>query len=206
MEPFLAAKNDPALRARLNLAPEDFVIGTIARLFKLKGHDDLIDIAAELIRRCPRVKILFVGDGAWRERLQNRVHTLGLDRHFVFAGLVRPEEVPGYVGIMDLLVHLSRREGLARALPQAMTAGRPVVACDCDGAAEVCIDDQTGYLVRPGDGAALLDRLLLLAGNPSLRARLGAAGCEFVRDRFPVEKMVESLRELYEKLGAKLPG
>jgi glycosyltransferase involved in cell wall biosynthesis len=107
---------------------------------------------------------------------------------------------------MDLLVHLSRREGLARALPQAMAAGRPVVACDCDGAAEVCIDDQTGYLVRPGDGAALLDRLLLLAGNPSLRARLGAAGCEFVRDRFPVEKMVESLRELYEKLGAKPPG
>ena len=200
LEPFLAAKNDPALRARLRLEPDDFVIGKIARLFKLKGHDDLVDVAPELVRRCPRVKFLLIGDGAWRERLQNRVHSVGLDRHFVFTGLARPEEVPGYVGIMDMLVHLSRREGLARALPQAMAAGRPVVAFDCDGAAEVCLDDQTGFLVRPGDGTALLGRLLQLVGDTGLRNRLGRHGREFVRDRFPVEKMVESLAELYLKL------
>ena len=206
LEPFLTAKNDPGLRARLKLAPDDFVIGKIARLFKLKGHDDLIDVAPELVRQCPKAKFLLVGDGVWRERLQNRVRSLGLERHFVFAGLVRPDEVPAYVGIMDMLVHLSRREGLARALPQAMAAGRPVVACDCDGAAEVCVDDQTGFLVRPGDAAGLLDRLLLLAENRALCARLGGAGREFVRERFPVEKMVENLADLYLELTQKASG
>ena len=58
--------------------------------------------------------------------------------HFIFAGLVPPTEVPKFVGIMEVLVHLSLREGLPRALPQALAAAKPVIAYDCDGAREVC--------------------------------------------------------------------
>ena len=75
----------------------------------------------------------------------------GMERHFIFTGLIPPDEVPRYVGIMDALVHLSQREGLPRALPQALAAGKPVVAYDCDGAREVCIENETGFLIRPGD-------------------------------------------------------
>jgi glycosyltransferase involved in cell wall biosynthesis len=202
LEPFLTAENDPSFRARFNLAPDDFVIGKISRLFKLKGHDDLLDIAPDFLRQCPRAKFLFVGDGAWRERLQNRVRAMGLERHFVFAGLVPPAQVPRYVGIMDALVHLSRREGLARALPQALAAARPVVAYDCDGAGEVCFDNETGFLLPPGDRAMLAQRLRQLAGDPELRRRLGQRGRQFVRQRFAVETMVENLRALYLKLSA----
>ena len=74
---------------------------------------------------------------------------------------------------MDLLVHLSFREGLPRALPQALAAARPVVAYDCDGASEVCLDNETGFLVKPGDLAGLTERLSRLAGDASLRERLG---------------------------------
>ena len=204
LEPFLAAENDPAWRARLNLAPDDFVIGMICRLFKLKGHDDLLDIAPDLVRRCPRAKFLFVGDGAWRGRLEGRARALGLEEHFVFAGLVAPAAVPRYVGVMDALVHLSRREGLPRALPQAMAAARPVVACDCDGAGEVCIDNETGFLVPPGDREMLARRLLQLAGDPDLRRRLGTQGRQFARPRFAVETMLDNLHTLYLQLSAKL--
>ena len=69
--------------------------------------------------------------------------------NFIFTGLVPPAEVPRYVGIMDALAHLSLREGLPRALPQALAAAKPVVAYDCDGAGEVCLEDETGFLVRP---------------------------------------------------------
>jgi len=137
LEPFLAAKNDLQLRARLGLQPEDIVVGKIARLFKLKGHDDLLAVAPELVRACPRLKFLLVGDGEWRGRLEAEVRAAGLERHFVFTGLVPPTEVPALVGVMNLLVHLSLREGLPRALPQALAAGNPVVAYDCDGAREV---------------------------------------------------------------------
>jgi glycosyltransferase involved in cell wall biosynthesis len=200
LAPFLSAQNDPALRARLGISMDDLVIGKIARLFKLKGHDDLFSVAPELIRQNPRIKFLLVGDGAWRRKLEGRARSLGLEKRVVFAGLVPPEEVPRYVGVMDALAHLSLREGLPRALPQALAAGKPVVAYDCDGAREACFDGETGFLLRPGDLGGLSNRLLRLANDAALRERLGQSGRKFARENFPVERMVDALESLYLKL------
>ena len=200
LEPFLAATNDVQLRARLGLAAEDVVIGKIARLFKLKGHDDLFAVAPDLVRLCPQTKFLLVGDGPWRSRLEGRARSLALERHFIFTGLVPPAGVPPLVGIMDIVAHLSSREGLARALPQGLAAGRPVVAYDCDGAKEVCFENQTGFLLKPGDLAGLGERLLELARDAALRRRLGQRGQQFVQEHFRVERMVEELYELYLRL------
>jgi glycosyltransferase involved in cell wall biosynthesis len=200
LELFLAANNDLELRRKFGIAPDDFVIGKIARLFKLKGHDDLFAVAPELVRQNPKIKFLLVGDGEWRGRFENLAKTLGLEKHFIFTGLVPPAEVPRYVGIMDALVHLSLREGLPRALPQALAAGKPVVAYDCDGAREVCLDGQTGFLIQPGDLTTLKNRLLQLASDAALREKLGRSGQDFVRENFAVEKMVDSIYNLYLKL------
>jgi glycosyltransferase involved in cell wall biosynthesis len=200
LEPFLAAANDAAMRASWNLAPADFVVGKLARLCPLKGHDDLFAAAPELVRRCPAMKFLLIGDGEWRQRFENQARELGLEKHFVFTGLVAPGQVPKLVGIMDALVHLSSREGLPRALPQALAAGKPVIAYDCDGAKEVCLENETGFLLRPGDLSGLTQRLLQLAGDPALRERLGQRGRQLVQERFGVERMVDDLQELYLKL------
>jgi glycosyltransferase involved in cell wall biosynthesis len=200
LQPFLEAKNDPLLRTRLGIDKSDVVVGKIARLFELKGHDDLFAIAAQLVARCPSVKFLFVGDGKWRARFESRAKELGLVDHFIFTGLVPPDDVAQYVGIMDIVVHLSRREGLPRALPQALAAGKPVVAYDCDGAREVCFDGETGCLISPGDLTTLTRRLLELAADRSLRNRLGSKGQQFVRDHFSVERMVQNIHDLYGRL------
>ncbi|MBM3837214.1 MAG: glycosyltransferase family 4 protein [Verrucomicrobia bacterium] len=200
LEPFLAASHDSKLRARLGLAETDFVVGKIARLFKLKGHDDLLTVAPRLVKACPRMKFLLVGDGAWRSRFEQRVRDLGLEKHVLFTGLVPPDAIPSFIGIMGVLVHLSRREGLARALPQALTAARPVVAYDCDGAREVCLDNETGFLVRPGDLETLAERLLQLAADEELRQRLGRRGRALASEQFSVAKMVDAQYELYLKL------
>jgi len=203
LEPYLGAQNDLTLRHRLGIAPDDFVVGKIARFFELKGHDDLFAVAPTLVERCPRMKFLLVGDGLWKERFQRLAHASGLGNRFVFTGLVTPEEIPGYVGIMDVLVHLSRREGLPRALPQALAAGRPIVAYDCDGASEVCLENETGFLVKPGDRSTLVQRLAQLAGDPALRERLGSEGQRLVKAWFPVERMVDDLYALYQKLASE---
>jgi glycosyltransferase involved in cell wall biosynthesis len=202
LTPFLTAKNDPQLRSRLGIANDDIVIGKIARLFKLKGHDDLFAIAPEIVRQNPRIKFLLVGDGEWRTKFENKARALNLEKHTVFAGLIPPDEVSRYVGIMDLLVHLSLREGLPRALPQALAAAKPVIAYDCDGAREVCFNDKTGFLLQPGDLNTLTDRLLRLASNPTLRENLGRNGQEFVRGRFSTARMVDDLHTLYLKLAS----
>jgi len=200
IEPFVNSINDPALRRRLGFATDDFVIGKIARLAPLKGHEDLLQIFHSLLPRFPRVKLLFVGDGPRREPIQDLSRQLGLGDKVVFAGLLPPGEVPRYVGIMDCLAHLSAREALSRALPQALAAGKPVVAYDFDGADEVCIPGQTGFLIRTGDKAAAADALLQLASKPDLRIQLGERGRELVQSHFKVEKMVEDLYQLYLKL------
>ncbi len=200
LEPFTSATNDPALRARWKIAPGDFVVGKIARLFKLKGHDDLFNAAPAMVRACPGIKFLLVGGGEWQSRFELEARELGLEKHFIFTGLVPPGEVPGLVGIMDVLVHLSLREGLPRAVAQACAAARPVVAYNCDGASEVCIEDETGFLLPPGDVPGLTDRVIRLANDPALRERLGRCGQALVQEAFSIEKMVDDQYALYLKL------
>lgn len=203
VEPFANAANDPALRSQLGLAPDAFVIGKIARLAPLKGHEDLFTAFQKLLPQFPRARLLLVGDGRLRTQLEARARTLGLADKVVFTGLVPPGEVPRYVGIMDCLAHLSAREALSRALPQALAAGKPVVSYDFDGADEICLDGETGFLVHTGDTATVTQRLLQLANDAPLRERLGRRGQQFVRENFAVEQMVDNLYNLYLKLAAK---
>ena len=200
LEPFLAARNNPALRAAYGISPDELVIGKIARLFELKGHDDLFAIAPELIQKVPKVRFLIVGGGPWEERFKSTVRQLGLEKNVVFTGLVPPARIPELIGIMYVVVHLSARQGLPRALSQALATGKPVVAYNTDGAGEVCLDARTGFLIDYGNRALLLSRLEQLASNSALRASLGMAGQNLVRENFSIEGMVQRIYELYEKL------
>ncbi|HOM17674.1 MAG TPA: glycosyltransferase family 4 protein, partial [Thermoguttaceae bacterium] len=152
VEPFLEA--DPfraEYRARLGWGPEHIVVGKIARLFYLKGHEYLLAAAPKILAHNPQVRFLLIGDGILRPNIEQQIRQAGLADYFRLVGLVPPEEIPRWIGAMDILVHGSLREGLARALPQALLVGRPVVSFDIDGAREVVLPDQTGYLVRPKD-------------------------------------------------------
>ncbi len=114
-EPFI---HPPVARDRvrhsLGLSDDHIVVGTIARLFDLKGHDDLLQIAPKLCGEFPNLRFLWVGDGLLRGRFEAEMSRLGLRDRFVLSGMVSPERVPELTGAMDILVHPSRREGLAR--------------------------------------------------------------------------------------------
>ena len=200
LQPFLEAQNDLALRQKLGLAENHFVIGKIARIFKLKGHADLLAAFAKILPKIPHARLLFVGDGSLRGEIENQIRALGLDGKVIFTGLVAPGEVARHVGIMDCLAHLSYREALSRALPQALAAGKPVVAYDFDGADEVCLENETGFIVRTGDTGAAAEKLSLLANDPALRKQFGERGQTFVKDNFSVEKMVDDQYAVYQKL------
>jgi glycosyltransferase involved in cell wall biosynthesis len=198
VEPFLHAdEHRAAMRAKLGYQPEHVVIGKIARLFHLKGHEDLIRAAAGVVKANANVRFLLIGDGILRDALQAQIGTAGLTPHFQFAGLVPPSQIPQYIGAMDIVVHASLREGLPRALPQALIAGKPVVAYDVDGAGEVAINDQTGFLVRP-QAESLVDPLIRLAADADLRRRLGQTGRVRFTEPFRHEFMTGRIRQLYE--------
>ncbi len=186
-----------ATHARLGLSERDIVVGTVARLAEHKGHDDLLDALGEALRARPNLKLLWVGDGWWRERLEQRLDALGVRAQVVTTGLVPSERVPEHVWAMDVLVHPSYREGLPRTVPQALLGRVPVVAYDVDGTREACIDQRTGLLVPLGDRARLREAVLRLADDGALRERLASEGQAMCRERFCARRMVEHLEQVY---------
>ncbi len=106
------------MRSQLGFATQDIVFGKIARLFHLKGHEYVVEAARETVRRIPNAKFLFVGDGMLMESIKAKIEGTELDGKFVFTGLIPPSEIPAHISAMDVLVHASLREGLARALPK----------------------------------------------------------------------------------------
>ncbi len=201
IEPFLEASTfRAATRQRLQIPEEAVVVGKIARLFHLKGHDELIEAARNAIASHPQLIFLLVGDGLLRPQLESLVRQHGLERHFMFVGLVPPEQIPSYLGAMDMLVHTSLREGLARTLPQALLAGLPAISYDIDGAREVVLDGQTGRLIPPRDVQRLTEAITQLAEQPSLRQTLGKAGQQLCQERFCHRHMTDRIRQLYTEL------
>ena len=201
IEPFLNAdQNRLQLRKDLGIRPEDIVVGKIARLFHLKGHQYLLACAQRVVQADPRIRFLLVGDGILRESLEKEIASMGLKNHFIFTGLVPPHEIPELIGAMDMLMHVSLREGLARALPQALLAGKPVISYDIDGAKEVVIEGQTGILLPPKSTQPLGDAILKLANDADLRTRLGLQGRLLCQERFGHQSMTKQIRRLYQQI------
>ena len=206
--PFLAPPRPPQeVRRELGLLPEHIVVGKVARLFPLKGHEFIVRAAGNVIERCPNVRFLFVGDGILRTQFEAELKAIGLRDFFVFAGLVPPSQVPELIHAMDIVVHTSVWEGLARVLPQGLIAGKPVVSYDIDGAREVVIPKETGYLLPPQSINKLSQALCELAQNKGLRDRLGTNGRVRFTEQFRHQFMTQKIREVYAsvlKTGANL--
>ena len=130
----------------------------------------------------------------------DRIAELGLTKHFVFAGLVAPEAVGEYLHAMDVVVHTSVWEGLARVLPQGSIAGKPVISFAIDGAPEVCIPGETGLLVEPRNVPKLAEAMIRLAQDAALRQRLGATGKARFTEQFRHQNMTRQIREVYAKV------
>ncbi|MEX1224300.1 MAG: glycosyltransferase, partial [Pirellulales bacterium] len=154
--------------------------------------------AEQVAAENPQVRFLLVGDGLWRESIEARIRRSILRDRVWITGLVPPGEIPAWLAAMDVVVHTSLREGLARVLPQALLAGRPVISFDVDGAREVVASDETGILLPPRDVAGLAAAMRRLAADPAMRARLAAEGRRRCTERFRHDNMTRQIRELYE--------
>ncbi len=217
--PYLTAAPPPgedraSTRAALGVRENDFVIGTIARLAEHKGHDDLLTALSVELKVRPYWKLLWVGDGWWRDRLIARAKELGLSvaewdkrgdgpaptsAQLLITGLIPPNRMPAHIRVMDLLAHPSYREGLPRTVPQALLCGVCPVAYDVDGTGEVCINNQTGRLVTLGDLAKFRQAIVDLAEDPGQRTTLAARGQKLCREQFSAEAMVNGLEQVYAR-------
>lgn len=186
-----------ALRRDLSLENGDEVVGIVANLHTIKDHASLVRAAAILLPSHPRLKVVLVGDGVERQRLEAQVESAGLQDHVVFAG--RRPHSPSPHRLFDVSVLCSRGEGFPNSIVEAMAAERPMVATAVGGVPDVVVDGVTGVLVPPGDSeqlAASIDRLLR---DRATAQRMGAAGAQRAREAFNAQRVVRRLEELYDE-------
>lgn len=204
-EPYKQLLDAPlaSIRDSFQLEPEAIIIGKIARLFHLKGHCYLIETAAAIIAEYPQAYFLLVGDGILNGPLRQRVRELGIEKNFIFAGLIEPQEIPRYINAMDIVVHLSLREGLPRVVPQAFLLKRPVVAYDIDGAKDIIDEGINGFLVPPKAIEELRLKIVQLITDRTMRKAMGDRGAEKAWELFPHARMVTHLDAIYQRLCAQ---
>jgi len=197
IDKFLHSQREPELRRQLGIPEDVKVIGTVARLFPLKGYEQFIPAAAAIVRQYPAVHFLLVGNGIMYDALQRQIAELGIADKFSFAGLVPPDQVYRYIAQMDLLVHLSLREGLPRGVVQALATGIPAIGYRLDGTPEVVIDGQTGFTVEPESIEPVAAAALQILRDPALAAAMGRNGREAVAVKFDWKHMADVLEEEY---------
>ncbi len=186
-----------SVRSELTIPPNAPVIGLVARLDRLKGHEDLLRITPKLIAGHPRLRLLFVGDGFHRSAIESMIHDLQLTDRVIITGFVPPARVAQLYRAMDVMVLPSYQEGQSRTLVESLLAGCPIVAYDSGGIRDVCIDGITGKLVRTGDVAALGDALRWSLDHGEEARRLAAQGGEHVKKKFDHRAMCRQIEALY---------
>ncbi|MCS7210852.1 MAG: glycosyltransferase family 4 protein [Chloroherpetonaceae bacterium] len=210
---FQPCDNVEALRAkyaaRFGFQSTDFVVAKISRLTKLKGHQFLIEAAPHILEAVPSAKFLLVGGGDYEPQLRQLVRQRQLDTAVRFTGVVPPAEVAALVRISDVIVHTSLHEGLARVIQEAMASAKPIVCFNLDGAAEMIVDGQNGFLIPASpitrESIRLLaEKIILLAKAPELRRQLGENAHQRAFPEFTTAFMTDAVEKMYlEYLSAK---
>jgi glycosyltransferase involved in cell wall biosynthesis len=173
LERFRPTTGGRALRRELEIGDDAVVVAHVSNLKKLKRPLDIVNAAEIASREDDRLVFLVVGDGPCRAELRRACAERGLAARFRFPGWVDYERIPGFIGGADIVVMPSEGEAQARVYLETQASGRTLVASDIPGAREVIEDGKTGLLFRTGDAFDLASRILLAAGDPDLRARIG---------------------------------
>ncbi len=198
-----------ALRSALGLGVEEggVMVLSVGRLVKRKGNDALVASVASVRQRVPGVRLVIVGSGPDRRRLERMTARLGLGGHVTFFGEADSQVLPELYRAADIFAAPIRSrffglegEGLGITLVEAAATGVPVVAGRSGGTPEAVLDGKSGYVLDGRDRRAIAEALARLAGDADLRRVMGERGREYVTQHFSRRGMVQTYRAAVSEL------
>lgn len=185
---------------RLAAGSGTFTLITISRLSFEKGVDVLFKVVKALAESGVDFKLLIVGNGPERERLETDVKAMVIEKYVVFLGAVSDAEKLKWLDSAHVFMNTSRCEGMPIAVLEAMARSLPVVATDVAGNKDVVISWENGFLfdiTRPEEGAR---RIVELMENPALYEAVSKGAHRTMIEKFSVEMMCESTKDIYMSL------
>jgi glycosyltransferase involved in cell wall biosynthesis len=198
-----AAEDRSALRKRLGIEEDRFIIGGIGRLTQQKGFEYLLEAVPEICRMHEKAFFIIAGDGPLMGVLKHQALSLRIGDRIRFLGF-RPD-VLNILALMEIFVMPSLDEGLPMAMLEAMAIGVPAVLTRVGEIPHVVQDGRNGFLVEPRDSAGLADGILRLIGDPMLRKRLKENGLQTVMTGYTDRAMSRRYRCIYDRLIPDLP-
>lgn len=185
------------MRAKLGIASTTFVIGVVGRLDPIKDHPTLIQAVRDLSSHYPDVKLLIVGEGPERPRLE----ALQDERSMLLGNRL---DVPAILQTLDVFALPSLNEGISNTILEAMAAGIPVIATNVGGNPELVTDGKTGVLLPPKQSQQMAAVLLQYACNPSLRQSHGVSGRTKVMEQFSIQRMIHAYEAVYKRVASHI--
>lgn len=198
-EIFFNAKEVKELNQNLyNFCKNNFIIGSIGRLSKEKGYDYLIQAFGLSVKKGIKAKLVILGEGTERKKLEKIIWENGLNDHILLPGYI--ENARNILPLFDIFILPSLSEGLPLTLLEAMQASRPCVATKVGGVPEVLENGKCGILVSSKSINELYKGILLLCKSEELRNKLGTLSRRRAVTKFHVSRMADAYNAIYEDL------
>ncbi|MFT3766849.1 MAG: glycosyltransferase family 4 protein [Minicystis sp.] len=184
-------------------------LGRLSPAARYKGYDRLIEVLARLPAGVA-ARVVIAGDGPTRPELSAQAARLGVQDRVLFTGSIREEDLPAIYRACDvfsLITHAGpgAGEGIPLTPLEAAACGKPILVGNQDGSREAAEDSVSGFVLEPFDLQAIADRLTLLAQDPALRARMGAAARARIEREHGYERFRERVRSLLAEMGLDRP-
>lgn len=186
------------VRDELGIGRDAYVGVLVGRLDYLKDHSTAIRTAERVAHTCPDFRLLLIGDGPERSKIEAEIAEKSLGKVVTLLGT--RHDVPRLLHAADVCFLSSISEGIPLTLIEGMAAGIPVVATAVGGVGEVVIDHETGLLAPSGDDRLLADCLIQLARDEERRREMGECGRLRASQMFSEAKMHQRYRDLYNEM------
>ncbi len=185
-------------RRILNVGSRAITVGSVARMFPVKGHRILLQGFASFASTHPSARLLLAGDGPERPSLERAAAALNIADRVSFLGIC--DDVHGVLAALDVFVHASYSEGMPNSVMEAMAAGLPVIATQIGGTGDLIEDGVHGWLVPPGNPESIARALEEVFADRSESRRRAAAAASRMRTEFSLETMTQRYDELFRSL------
>lgn len=182
------------LKQKLNIQPDDIIIGSVGRLVEVKNYKSLVDACSLIFKKHHNIHLVLAGDGPERKLLENQISQYDLSSRIHLLG--RRDDIPNIMNLLDIFVLPSFSEGLSNTLLEAMSCGTPVIASDVGGNSEIVVPN-SGYLYQSDNTEELSTLLKDLVNDKPLIDRLSVQAREHILRNYSIDRMVDNYETTY---------
>jgi glycosyltransferase involved in cell wall biosynthesis len=192
-------QNPPQIRRKLGIPEKSFVIGSVSRLVRDKGHEYLVEAAGKLKKEFPGIFLLIVGEGRERAVLEKLAKKNGLSQQSLF--ISSAPEIVEFLSVMDVFVHPAvYREGFGLVILEAMIAKVPVIATDIWSINTIIRDHLNGFLVEPKSAPAIAKAIQSVMKAPEAAGEIAHHAYEMAAQNYSVERMAGEMAMVYNEV------